>query len=125
MPTCSTERTRITCAVVLSPPSISTARHQLPGNFVHVSSFARRFRDRRFAHFVVQAVGAEHQHVAWLQVSAVVSGETNISGPRERIRTWRASESAISRGGDQPILRCSLTSVWSCVTCLAFPLRTR
>ena len=56
---------------------------------------------------------------------AVVSAVTNISGPRERIRTWRESALAISAVEMRPSFHCSLTQVWSCVICLALPLRMR
>src|SRR5580658_2953864 len=65
MPTCSTERTRITCAVVLSPPSISTARVTRSRAISSAVFFLRGdLRDHGLGHLVVQAVGAEHQHVA-------------------------------------------------------------
>ena len=68
MPTCSTERTRITCAVVLSPPSISTARLTSSRAICEASFFCETMRgDLSFAHLVVQAVGAEDQNIARLQ----------------------------------------------------------
>ena len=61
-------RTRITSAVVLSLPSISTARATSSRAISSAGLLCEAdVRDGLVAHLVVQAVGAQHQHVARLQ----------------------------------------------------------
>jgi hypothetical protein len=55
---------RMTWAVVLSPPSSSTARvTEFAGDFVDVFVLRDDGGEVSLAHFVVQAVGAEDQYV--------------------------------------------------------------
>jgi hypothetical protein len=55
----------MTCAVVLSPPSISTARATSSRAISSMFFFCETISAiSRLAHLVVQAVGAKHQHVA-------------------------------------------------------------
>src|ERR1019366_5164051 len=122
MPTCSTERTRITCAVVLSPPSISTAR-VTSSRAISSMLFCCETISARIWLFISSCRPSVHKTSTspGCNVSAVVSGETNISGPRERISTCRESDAATSLAEISPIFLCSFTHVWSWVICLAVP----
>jgi len=102
MPTCSTARTRITCAVVLSPPSISTAR-ATSSRPVPRSLVLRHDRgDLRVAHLVMQP-SCTAPAVAGLQRQRRCVRRHEHSGPSDRISTCRDSESAISRAEISPI----------------------